>query len=228
MRAAVRAATTRYHQQLRGSVGVRGSLSAKVRTRLMLHWAQIALTQEREAHDTRAELVRTRNEVLGEGKALDLPSELHPSMLAVAAAASALDALYGEVRDDVGISYATQAGWRAKRMPRYTQIHETLKRGFPVKNEWHRELKWLFGGLRDAALHPRTDFDSPEQHPLGVNAAPEYVTYRCENATRAVDLMVDVLVTCAERPRPPLEAWSADARRPIEGLVETRRAFSGP
>jgi hypothetical protein len=55
--------------------------------------------------------------------------------------------------------------------------------------------------------HPERVFDASMSHPPGVNTAREYVMHRSEHAQRAVDIMVDVVVTCARRPKPAFEAW---------------------
>lgn len=195
----------------------------RVSTRLLLHWGRIAIAQEREARDARAELVRRRPEALRTGSGLDLTLELDPAMLTAAAAASAIDALYGEVRGDVGIPDELRERWRTNGTSRYAQIFETLRRGFVAKMQWREELRWLFRDQRDAALHPETGFDTPQPHPLGVDTAREYTIYTCEHAGRAVDLMLDILVSCVEHPREPLELWAEGARKPVEQLVAARR-----
>lgn len=194
----------------------------RISTRLLLHWGQIAIAQEREAHDARAELVRRRPEALRTGSGLDLSLELHPAMLTAAAAAAAIDALYGEIREFV-IPDDQRERWRTKRTARYAQIFETLRRGFVTRTKWRQELEWLFRDQRDAALHPKTGYDVPQPHPLGVNTAPEYTIYTCEHARRAVDLMLDMLVSCVEHPRDALQAWAEGARKPVSQLVAARR-----
>ena len=49
-------------------------------------------------------------------------------------------------------------------------------------------------------------FGESEPHPLGVNTAGDYVVYRCEKATEAVDLLFEILETCASRPKPALNS----------------------
>jgi hypothetical protein len=114
--------------------------------------------------------------------------------------------------------------WRDKGTPRDEQIYETLRRGFRVKAHSREDLKWLFRDQRNAALHPRTGFDVPQPHPLGVNTAAEYTIYTSEHAQRCVDVMLDVLATCVGKPRDALRAWAADARAPVQQLVATRRS----
>jgi hypothetical protein len=199
-------------------------VTIKVQTRLLHHWGQIAITQEALAHGARAELERRLPTALRTGAGLDLELELHPSMLASAASATAIDALYAEVRALTGISEALRDEWRCKGTPRYAQVYETLRRGFLSKEEWRADLKWLYRDQRDRALHPETGFHVPESHPLGVETSPEYVVYRSENATRAVDIMLDVLATCAAAPRSPLAGWANEPTRTlIRRLVDSQR-----
>jgi hypothetical protein len=206
------------------NLGAGGSVSLRISTRLLLHWARIAMEQELAAREARVELERRRERALATGAGLDLALELRPAMVAATAASSSIDALYGEVREKAGVSAELRDLWRAKGTPRYAQIYETLKRGFHAKREWRDGLQWLFRQQRDAALHATTGYDIPQTHPLGVDTAPEYVIYRCEHAVRAVDLMLEVLATCVERPRPALESWAKDATKPVADLIASRPA----
>jgi hypothetical protein len=100
--------------------------------------------------------------------------------------------------------YYLHKWWARKRndTPRRTRILETLKIGFSISRKarrWSSDFKWLFD-LRDAALHHGPEFRESVPHPLGVNVTREYVDYSVESAERAVELMLDVLSTCAKTP----------------------------
>jgi hypothetical protein len=65
-------------------------------------------------------------------------------------------------------------------------------------------------------------FLESKPHPLGVGTAVEYVVYRSERATEAVDLLLEILETCVSRPKPALEQWANDLRPSLERLRAAR------
>lgn len=67
-------------------------------------------------------------------------------------------------------------------------------------------------------------FREPTAHPLGVNTAAEYVVYRAEKATEAVELLLEILETCIERPKPALEEWADRLRPSVERITSERHA----
>jgi hypothetical protein len=60
-----------------------------------------------------------------------------------------------------------------------------------------------------------------------VSTAVEHITYRCEKATEAVDLLFEILEACAERPKPALEQWANDLRPSLERLKAARHNTDG-
>jgi hypothetical protein len=196
-------------------------LQIAVGTRLMLHWSDIAIEQEAASHLARREIEAS----MKEGQGLEIDRELKPSMVAIAAAAHALDALYGEVRD-LALPPNILATWRDRRArpSRPRQINEVLKQGFDIgrADRFEERLDKLISELRGQAVHPETSSNAPSRHPLGVGVAREYVLYRCETATEAVALLMDVLETCAANPKPALTAWSDDLRPSFERLTAKR------
>jgi hypothetical protein len=199
---------------------VSADIQIRISTRLMLHWSQIAVAQERRALEARRTLEEAQR--AGEGLALDL--ELHPAMIAVAGAAHALEALYGEIAELV--QPPNVETWeRTRRHGRWAEVQGAFALGFEIEpSRWRSELAQLFR-LRNAIVHPRTVFRASEAHPLGVNTAPEYVAYSAEAATKAVDLLLDVLTTCVDAPREPLRGWVEDARASVRALVEARASY---
>ncbi len=82
-------------------------------------------------------------------------------MVAVSAAAHAIDGFYGDVDEHIPVSDALRATWKKNDTPRPSRILETLRAGFRVgnrTNEWPREFRWL-AGLRDAAVHHGPKFN---------------------------------------------------------------------
>jgi hypothetical protein len=193
--------------------------SIAVGTRMLLHWSDIAIEQEREACAARRGLERAQ----AEGGSLELGRELRPSLIAIAASSHALDALFGEIRG-FALPLQLQERWkqRENRPPRPRQIHEALKHGFRISAQrWAEDLRVLFD-LRDGAVHPETVMGEPKRHPLGANTAPEYLVYSCEKATEAVNLLFEILETCATEPKPALQQWASDLRPSVERLREQR------
>jgi len=199
------------------SVSVHG---VRISTQLLLHWAQIAIAQEAAAHTARAEVAQQYAEAGAE-----FSLELHPSMLCAAATAAAIESLYAEVVDIV-VEEDVRERQRCRGTPAFARIYHALTRGFHAKTGWRDELKWLFQEQRNAALHGLSRGDIPHAHPLGTNTAPEYAIYTSESTKRAVDLMLDILETCVETPRPPLEQWAATLRAPVANLFAQRRAHA--
>ena len=181
--------------------------SVSIGARMLLHWSDIAVEQERLAWAARRALESEVEETKASGKGLELGRELHPSLIAIAAASHALDALYGEIRD-LALPPEIAAKWKEDPRSgpsRALKLHEALKHGFEISaQKWRTELEALFE-LRDGAVHPELVFRESAPHPLGVNTAAEYVGYCCEKATKAVDLLFEILEMCAGQPKPALK-----------------------
>jgi hypothetical protein len=119
---------------------------------------------------------------------------------------------------------ATTTAWARNRPPADRQTLEVLKHGFDPRGlvgTWERELRWLFG-VRGSSVHYEGSFAPPEIHPLGMGVAPTQATYRAENATRAVDLLLGILERCRDKPKPPIRAWSKEMRGAIDQLTGSR------
>jgi hypothetical protein len=197
-------------------------VSIAMRTRMMLHWAQIAVEQEHLARRARRELERQH----AADESPSLRKELRPAMIAVAASAHALDALYAELAELVGPE--TLATWEtSRRGGRWAEIAAILELSFVVDvDPWRPRLKTLFVERRNPVVHPKANLKPVVKHPaLPSNVAAEYVTYSVESAQESLDLLLEILSTCAESPRPALEEWAKDARRPIEELSDVRGAL---
>jgi hypothetical protein len=182
--------------------------SFPVKSPLWIVWVEIATEHERAAREARAALALT-----DAGQPLHLRRELAPAMIAITAAAFAVDGIASELEELV-VPAETRALWRKNHLRRRSRILETLKGGCEhggLKSEqWNRELAWLFDELRNPAVHHRARFEETVPHPLGVNTAPVYLDYSCERASEAVAFLFDVLRETTSRPKRVLPEW-ADA-----------------
>jgi hypothetical protein len=149
------------------SLSASASASVAVGTRMLLHWSDIAIEQEGLACAARRLLESEAEEAKATGKGLELTRELHPSLIGIAAASHALDALYGEIRD-LALPPTIAAKWREDPRSgpsRPLKLHEALKHGFRISAEkWRTELEAL-SDLRDGAVHPKRCSWSPSPIP---------------------------------------------------------------
>ena len=149
--------------------------------------------------------------------------EFDASLVGIAAASHALDALYGQL---TLLTNTSQLGSDAGRAD---HIRERLGQCFVITNEtmkrWTPEFSWLFD-QRNAALHASYSDLPTVTHPSGLtNGSPLYRDYSLEGCRRAVDLMLDVLTLCAGRPRSSLQDlvdWSSRYQPGIDSLVTLR------
>lgn len=155
-----------------------------------------------ECHDP--DVTRTASET-PEPKVVAGSSEFQHTMLAVVAAANALDGLYGSIRRFVSPPRSS-----AKR---HRQILEALKLGFDVGGSvqgWHNELDWLFD-LRNWVVH-HDDVYGPLQivheTPGDIVLMPvDLLRLQAPSAMRAATLARDVVDTCVKRPKPSTSNW---------------------
>lgn len=138
-------------------------------------------------------------------------SETKSSMVAVAAAAHALDGFYGSIKPLIPPPHP--GGNRGRH------IVELLKLAFDLGSAphgWARDVDWLFKTRDDGVHHG-------ERHrPLLVGrmtsetvvySGAESFNFSAPSAARAASLVTDVVVACLDNPRPATQAW-VDDRRP--------------
>ncbi len=197
-----------------------GGLSILMSSALWIQWGSIAIDRERRARAARSQLVALHRH--GQPYGDTLVVELDASIVAVSAAAHALDALYGQLITDA----IRAAGPKGKG--REAHIRECLKRRFKTGRRdvaWVQEFDWLFK-LRDAAVHAEVKLLPPVAHPSGIgNSGQVSADYSAEAAMRAVDLLIDVLETCIANPKPgdkDAKAWANDYRSSVETLAMQR------
>lgn len=184
---------------------------------LWIYWWKIA-----EEHATEAREARQK-----EGIAEDM----EPSMIAIAASASALGGLAGSVRRHAEIDLKPSP----RGTPDATKILEILKHAFDLGSygqQWLPRLRWLFD-LRDPMVHHGERLNNAVEHPEKENlqVAPESLLYASPNATEAVELVREVVMICFSSPKPESDAW-CELRRPhverrlmIAGLIPPSQAF---
>ena len=137
---------------------------------------------------------------------------MNASIVAIAGASHAIDALYGEITPLIRVPDSIEEAWRANGTRRHGRIFETLKRGCELgarTNSWPASFARLYD-LRDPVVHAQTAFRATAMHPNGLtHVAQEMVDYCSENATEAVQLTLDVVMTAIAHPlAPDLVAWS--------------------
>jgi hypothetical protein len=144
-------------------------------------------------------------------------------MVAIAACAHALDALYGELAEVT--APGTLSNWeKTRRGGRWAEVAGVLELAFEVDiAAWRPRLRTLFK-LRNNAVHPKLRFDAPQTHPgVPVGVAAEHILFSAESATESVDLLLEILTTGVGAPKlGGAELWAHDAAGPIARLAKLR------
>lgn len=178
-------------------------------THVAVYWAQIAIAHAHGARRARQALADAQRR--GSPLEFALGTELHASLIAISAAANALEALFTELKPLVFTGDIVNS-WKRSRTKRRQQIRETFKHGFRlVGDQWAKDFDWLLD-LRNDAVRPRFAAGDPHvgSHPLGIGAAPEFSEFTCEQAERAARLIVGVYVTCTAYPWPATRDWAKE------------------
>jgi len=196
-----------------------------MRTHLWLSWNRIAIDHELLAKAAREELELAAAE---NRDGLMLQREADAALVAICAAAFALEALTRELDDLITLPSDVQAAWQDTPPPAARKVLELLKLAVDPRGLvelWTRELGWLFA-VRGAAVHYEGLNEPTQPHPVGINVSVAQVTYSPENATRAVDLLLGVLERCRDRPKPAVHGWSQSIRHAFDELI-SRRSQTG-
>ncbi|WJV48893.1 hypothetical protein [Streptomyces flavofungini] len=207
------------HAGVAGASVTAESASIQTTTHLWLIWATITVDRGIAAR-------RARHAALLESDSAEVSrcmrQEFDASLVAVADAVHALDALYGST----AVPQTTRDTWRGKGTKRHGKIREALKSLFetgPVQTKWVTDFEWLFD-LRDAAAHPKESPQETVPHPLGTHSAPTFVDYSMESAIKACEITLAVLRRCTDNPRssqPTALKWAA-AHEPDIAELERR------
>lgn len=187
------------------------SMITELRTDTFHHWLQIAAQASDDAEDARiaaVEAERDDDEVFNRA----LEREFRASMIAVAAAAFAIDAFYGSVLQhapDTKVEASTRDG----------AIFETLKRAFSLgatEQAALRERLRVIFRLRDDAVHPPAAWVTPAWHPaFNLGMEPRFVNYRVENAINAQLRARRLIWSCLRSPKPKhadLATWCEELK----------------
>ena len=191
-----------------------GSVGIAMKHHLWGTWSEIAIANERAAWRIRIKALKhaTPAKFMGD--------EMKPSLIAITAAAFALDALYGALKPICGdpVTSKDAKGWQ--------HVLETFGHGFKLgrkASQWQPKFGSLFSAARDPAVHAKEAFATPVPHPLGGHAAPIYRTYSPKKAKEAVNLLMDVLDTLTSNPGPTTGPWASGARATVDRLLKTRK-----
>jgi hypothetical protein len=204
-----------------GRVGV---VRAFITSNFDIKWFQIALEHERAALEARDRAIAAPDGSQEMGEAFD--DELKAAMVAIAASAFAIDAMYTKLNDMLNPADRVRAGDRIGRIVETLKIALALgKRG----QAWQKSIRALFK-QRDELVHFRGKPYESMMHPTGKSAVSrENVTYTAEATAHAVDLGLEVLTTAYRSPRRKHAAiveWSKRAAHVPELLESERRAVA--
>lgn len=178
-----------------------------MRANFDMKWFQVAALHLRVAQEARKRAEAAEDGSSEMGEAFD--DELRATMVVVAAAAFAIDALYVKLEELLDPAQRTRA-----RSNRVGRIVETLKVALKLGKRtarWQRVIPELFD-LRDELVHFRAEDHPPQPHPTGKShVSRESSFYTLEKATWALDLAHEVLVVAYTSPRAKhaaLVAWT--------------------
>jgi len=204
-------------RDVRVAAEANGPVGLRIATPMAIHWAQIALANAHAARRARQALADAQRR--GSPLEFALATELYASLVAVSAAAQALDALFAELRPLVVTAEMAET-WKKERTKRRQQLRETFRQGFRiVGDQWGTDFDWLLD-LRADSVRPGFAAGDPHagSHPLGIGAAPEFCKFTAEQAERAVRLIVDVYLTCTAYPWPATREWALEMEPMVERL----------
>lgn len=156
-------------------------------------------------------------------KAQALEAESEAAMQAIMAAAIAWDALYAVMREHVAIPQAMAEAWRKGRTARYTQVAETVRRAFSLKQKGatalRANLKEIYR-FRDLAVHPAGKISAPVLHPeLDLGMEWRFVYFRAKNAELAVVVAAAMLWDLAHNGKPK-DAKVAEYQKTLAARID--------
>jgi hypothetical protein len=182
------------------------------------HWLYVA----RESRDkAEADLVNVleaseRNDDNALGGALE--EEFRHGMVAVSAAAFAIDSFYASVKERHG-AHPQAVEWQAGRLARYKQVSETFRWAWNIKSQnagmIRDALRQLYK-FRDVAIHAPAEFRQPIERPdIQRGVEWRFVQFRAENARTAVQIASEVIEALLRNSRnapPALREWVVNSR----------------
>lgn len=199
------------------------ALTIKSQVRLWILWSNIAVRNESEAFRARQRAIEI-NERRGHiGDELNL--EFESALVTVTACANALEALYGGL-----LAAAPTLARPDHERPDWRKVWQTLDACFalsPDKATWPDRFKELFETKRNTIVHFKEPSRPLAPHPLGITTSAEYGEYSLEAAKESVDLLLEVLTTCASSQgrNTEIDTYSKDIKTYVPALVHDRHKF---
>jgi len=187
-------------------------------------WAAIAIRAEAAAIGSREQLEREYPH--GDWNRMTT-AELEASLVAVSGSAIAIDGLFGVIKPKSGIEDRRVQQWKAQQIARHSRIFEVFQSCLVLgsaTNRWPQQLQWLFS-LRNDNLHFSEAFLPPAVHPVLGNTTLERATYTSENASKAVDVLVDVLTRVVDHPKQTADPEFVDFTRRWKIIVQSLLAL---
>jgi hypothetical protein len=188
-------------------------------------WLDIGIDHAAQALASRGRLLTVVGGPEGE-KADALESECKAGMVAISAAAFALDAFSETTRNFVPGMDELIVAWNKAGTPRHARVTETLRRAFRFDNQQAKKLRRMAGTyfrFRGWAVHPPADYRTPFLHDLlSVGVEWRFVAFSAPNAREAVLGVTNAIAQCLQVPRShgaALAEWcegvrpEADARK---------------
>ena len=183
------------------------SPTIRVLDNLWLSWVIIAAQQAGIACAARERSVRDASEM---GTAIG--DEFAASLVAVTSSAFSLEALSNYFREHLGVviadevTRARKAESESGRVPAFARVVDAIRTGSHHEGlrseDWEADVEHLFD-LRNDVVHFRAEWHGTTPHPNGqTNVSPSHAVYAAEVAARSVDLAIDTIAACLQRPRP--------------------------
>jgi hypothetical protein len=190
-----------------------GVSSARVELSLEVwpHWLRVAAQQTDVAIAAAAEVAAVARSAEPEPRGSAMATEMGASMVAIAAQAFAVDAVYDSIKQRLRHAPTPGKGHTV----RYRWITETIRHGFRLRDDAATEvrdrLKQLFD-FRDWAVHPPNDFRDPIYR-ADLDAAVEwrYAAFTAVNARNSLGWtlsLFDQLPKVAKDTEPEVRDWS--------------------
>jgi hypothetical protein len=194
--------------------------SIQITTHLWITWGEVAIQSTHRAAAARARGQATQGDPGRTGLSEALGEETADAMVALCAAAFAVEAVISAVARIV-IPTLAQKWETAGQLPKAIgRVREVLKNAISTQatanalaDRWEPVL-----AARSAAVHFLETRATPEPHPLGTNTAPEHVRYRLESAEVATSLLLDTLRALRGDPKPAMSKWAKDFAAAVERL----------
>lgn len=183
------------HRQAEVAAGRRAA-GGTVMTRQVfwVTWTEIAVSHELLARSKSGSLAKPSSSE-------DLRDEFHAAVVAIAASAHAIEALYGELK------YLIPVQLRADKQ--YLIIRNAFAAAFgwnsQTRDKISTRLQQLFG-WRDSVVHPYTELSPAVANPSGVVSSAEIAKLNSVSSGIAVDCTLDV-IEAAATPAAPYSPW---------------------